>query len=441
MLRSLEVKKCVNVGIIGFGTVGSGTADILIKNQDIITRRLGATVVLKRIADIDLERKRDVSVPEEILTKRVEDILDDPEIDIVVELIGGLKEAKEYILTAMKRGKHVVTANKALLAECGDEIYECAVKNNVNIGFEASVCGGIPVIKALKEGLCANRISSITGILNGTSNFILTRMANTGMSYEEAVNEAIMLGYAEDPPDLDVNGTDAAHKIAIMVSIVMGRPFPFKMVYREGIEKLSPDDLLFGDEFGYSVKLLALAEFSGNKVQARVHPAMVPKDHILANVVDVYNAVFIEGDFVGPNLFYGLGAGRNPTGSAVVSDIISLARELNQGVNTITPPLGYQEEGEDRFDIEQMDMLKTPYYFRFSAIDKPGVLSKISGVLGNNNISIHSVIQKGREINGPVPIVMLTHEALESNVRKALSVIDTLDVLTDKTVMIRVYGG
>ncbi len=431
----------INVGIIGFGTVGSGTVDILIRNQEIIKRRLGVNLVLKSIADIDINRKRDVMVPDGLLTDRAEDILEDPEIDIVVELIGGLKDAKRYLLAAIENGKHVVTANKALLAEQGKEIYELATRKHVGVAFEASVGGGIPVIRALREGLCANRIRRITGILNGTSNFILTRMANEGLTYEDAVKSAIRMGYAEDPPDLDINGTDAAHKITIMVSIVLGSPYPFDEVYREGIDKLSPDDLRFADEFGYSIKLLAISTFSDNRVQARVHPAMVPKGHILANVSDVFNAVFIEGDFVGPNLFYGLGAGRNPTGSAVVSDIMSLARHISHGVSYSIPPLGYSENRKENFVVEPMDYLNTPYYFRFSAIDKPGVLSKISGVLGDNNISIHSVIQKGREINGPVPIVMLTHEARESDVRKALSVIDNLDVLTDKTVMIRVYGG
>lgn len=428
----------VNVGILGFGTVGSGTVEILLKNQDLISSRVGSEIVIKKIADLDLQTDRGLSIDPGLLTTEAMEVIDDPEIRVVVELIGGLEKAKEYILKAMERGKHVVTANKALLAEYGKEIYQAAEKYEVSLAFEASVAGGIPVIRSLREGLSANHINTMMGILNGTSNYILTQMTKKGLPYSEAVKEAIEHGYAEDPPTLDVDGTDAAHKLAILVSIAFGVPVTFQSIYREGIDQLTPEDIRFAGELGYCLKLLAVARNLGDKVDARVHPSMMPLDHIMANVNGVYNAVFMQGDFVGPNLYYGLGAGRRPTGSAVVSDLIHLARQIRQGVNNIMPPLAHVHLQQHQISIQPIEDLVTPYYFRFSAIDRPGVLSKISGILGENNISIYSVIQKGRKVNGSVPVVMLTHEAKESSILKALSQLDQLDVLTDKTMMIRV---
>jgi homoserine dehydrogenase len=432
--------KQINVGIIGFGTVGSGTAEILFNNREKISNRVGADISVKWIADLDLKTDRGIPLEPGILISDAGKIINDPEIDIVVELIGGTEKAKEYILAAIKKGKHVVTANKALLAKHGREIYQAAEENGASLAFEASVGGGIPVIRALREGLAANNIKTIMGILNGTSNYILTRMAQDGLPYDKAVQEAIGLGYAEDPPDLDVDGTDAAHKLAILISVAFGAPVSFESIYREGIDRLTPEDIRFADEFGYCLKLLAVARDMGGMVEARVHPAMLSKDHIMANVNDVYNAVYIEGDFVGPNLYYGLGAGKNPTGSAVVSDIISLARQIKNNVKILTPPLGYARLKKGEISIRDMNRLTSAYYFRFSAIDKPGVLSKIAGILGDNRISISSVIQKERKIGGFVPIVMLTHEASESDVINALKLIDRLDVLTAKTMMIRVEG-
>jgi homoserine dehydrogenase len=428
----------INVGIIGFGTVGAGTVEILLKNRQTISSRVGSDIMVKKIADLDIKSDRGISIDPSILTTDALDIINDSEIDIVVELIGGVDKAKEYILAAIDKEKHIVTANKALLAEHGKEIYQAADKKGTGLAFEAGVGGGIPVIRALREGLAANNIKIIMGILNGTSNYILTRMAQSGLAYGEAVRQAIALGYAEDPPDLDVDGTDAAHKLALLISVAYGAPVFFDDIYREGIERLTPEDIRFAGEFGYSLKLLALARDLGGRVEARVHPAMVPLDHIMANVNDVYNAVYIEGDFVGQTLYYGLGAGRKPAGSAVVSDIISLAREIQNGKKTFIPPLGYARFKRKYIPIQSIDSLTSEYYFRFSAIDKPGVLSRIAGILGDNMISIASVIQKERKVNGSVPIVMLTHEAKEKDVSKALKLIDRLDVLTDKTMMIRV---
>jgi homoserine dehydrogenase len=279
------------------------------------------------------------------------------------------------------------------------------------------------------------------GILNGTSNYILTRMTQDGLPYPRAVEEAVKLGYAEDPPTLDVDGTDASHKLAILVSMAFGAPCMLNEIYREGIHALSPDDIRFAGEFGYRVKLLAIARELGGRVEARVHPAMIPQDHILANVNGAFNAIYLEGDFVGPNLYYGLGAGKRPTGSAVVSDIISLARQITLKVNGLAPPVPYARSQGRKVRIEPMEKLVTAYYFRVSALDRPGVLSRIAGILGEHEISISSVIQKGREVNGSVPVVMLTHEALESNAQRAISLIDGLDVVTDKTVMVRVERG
>jgi homoserine dehydrogenase len=428
----------INVGIIGFGTVGSGTAEILLKNKALIMARVGSEIVIRKIADLDLQKDRGISIDRSLLTTDALEVIDDPKVHIVVELIGGTDKAKEYILRAMEKGKHVVTANKALLAEHGKEIYGAAEKHGVGLAFEASVGGGIPIVRSIREGLSANHIKTIMGILNGTSNYILTQMTQKGISYSQAVAETIKLGYAEDPPTLDVNGTDAAHKLAILVSLAFGVPVSFDSIHREGIELLTPDDIRFAGEFGYCIKLLAIARNPGNKLEARVHPAMIPLDHIMANVNGVYNAIYVEGDFVGPNLYYGLGAGKKPTGSAVVSDLIHLARQLRNGTKNLTPPLAHVQSEAREISIRPMEELHTAYYFRFSAIDRPGVLSRISGVLGDHGISIYSVIQKGRKANGSVPVVMLTHEAVESSVLKSLAKMDQLEVLTDKTVVIRV---
>jgi len=432
----------INIGIIGFGTVGAGAFEVLCANQAIIASRVGAEVVVKRIADLDIASDRGSAFQPDrsLFTVDAKDVIYDPEIDVVVELMGGLQTAKTLILEAMKNGKHVVTANKALLAECGPEIYRAAEEYGVGLGFEASVGGGIPIIGALRNGLSGNRIQTCIGILNGTSNYILTKMTQEGLPFDKAVEEAVRLGFAEDPPTLDVDGTDAAHKLAIIISIAFGAPVSFKDIYREGIVSVTPDDIRFADEFGYGIKLLAIAKDLQDRIEARVHAAMIPKDHILANVNEAFNAVYLEGDFVGPNLYYGLGAGRRPTGSAVVSDIIGLAREIRCGSRTRVPPLAHVNAPVREIVIQPIKDLVTPYYFRVSALDRPGVLSRIAGILADHQISISSVIQKGRERKGPVPIVMLTHEARESDVQKAVALIDELDVVAEKTVVIRVEG-
>lgn len=417
----------LGVGLIGLGTVGTGVAKLLLQNREQIEGRLGKTLDLRRIADLDLERDRGIELPKEILTRDAWEVIEDPGVEVVVELIGGVEPAKSYILRAIDLGKPVVTANKALLALHGPEIFERARQKGVPLGFEASVGGGIPIVKAIKEALVGNRIRAIVGILNGTSNYILTQMDEKGMAYQEALKEAQRLGYAEADPSLDVQGWDSAHKLVLLASMAFGRWADLDNVHVEGIEGITPLDIQFAREFGYKIKLLAIAKAGPDGVEMRVHPTMVPAGHLLAQVDGVYNAVWVVGDAVGPLFFYGQGAGSLPTASAVVSDLCDIAR----GNHSLPLPQG-------SLRVKAMEDLRCVYYLRFSAVDRPGVLSKISGILGENDISIASVIQKGRTRRGAVPIVMITHEAVERNIRRALKAIDALDVIKDSTKLIRV---
>jgi len=428
----------LHIGLIGFGTVGAGMVEILLHNRQLIADRIGGEIVLKRIADLDIRTDRGVSVDPAILTTDAMDIIDDPGIEVMVELMGGCDQALDYISMAMERGKHVVSANKALIATHGKQLFEMAERYGVDIAFGASVAGGIPIIKSLREGLAANRIQSALAILNGTSNYILTRMTQEGLSFQEALSMAKRLGYAEANPTLDIDGSDAAHKLTIIISLAFGFPFSYGDIYKEGIDTVSPEDIRFAGEFGYCVKLLAIARKSDDQIEARVHPAFVPRDHILANVNEAYNAVYVEGDFVGQTLFYGLGAGRKPTGSAVVADLVDIARNHFKGITRRVSPLSFSRTPSKELSIKPMDEIMTDYYFRVSALDRPGVLSRISGILAEHNISIAAVIQKKREAHRAVPVVMLTHEARERDVRKSLELIDKLDVVTDKTVVFRV---
>jgi homoserine dehydrogenase len=430
--------KEIQVGLIGLGTVGCGLAKVLEDNSEMLKERLGVPLRLKRVVDLDLESPRPVSLPREILSTRVEDILADEEIRIVVELIGGMEPAKTFLLEAMKRGKHVVTANKALLAVHGNELFAAAREHQVNIAFEGAVGGGIPLIRALREGLVANRIGHIYGILNGTANYILTRMAREGTTFAEALKEAQAQGIAEADPSLDVEGVDAAHKIAVLSSLAYCCEIDFDQVHIEGISQIGPSDIQFADDFGYQIKLLAISRSDGERIEVRVHPTMIPQEHMLAKVEGAYNAIHISGDAVGDVMLYGLGAGMMPTGSAVASDLVDLGRDILVGNGVRIPPLACDGEAVVRRQIKPMDELVINYYFRFSAVDQPGVLSKISGILGSHDISIASVIQKGRQVKGSVPLVMMTHEARERDVRLALAEIDELQVVTAPTRLIRV---
>jgi homoserine dehydrogenase len=428
----------INVGIIGFGTVGTGTAKILFENSDVIEEKTGLQINLRSIADRDIERDRGIKIPAGILTREVSDVIDNPDIHVVVELIGGIQPAKDFILRALRNGKHVVTANKALLATEGRDIFKEASKNSVSVGLEAAVAGGIPIIKVLKEGLVANRILSIYGIINGTSNYILTKMTEAGIDFSDALKEAQSLGYAEADPTLDIEGFDTAHKLTIISSLAFGIPLSYEKIHIEGITKLTLQDIEFAGELGYKIKLLAITKSVNGEVELRVHPTMIPENYLISKVDGVLNAVYVMGDAVGETLYYGRGAGDMPTGSAVVSDIVNIAEDIknkrgsSHGIDFIGKRSDLKIKGIG--DIESM------YYFRFTALDRPGVLSRISGILGEYNIGIAAVIQKGRRAGAAVPLVVLTHKARERDVQKALQEIDRLDVVADRTAFIRVEG-
>jgi homoserine dehydrogenase len=432
-------RKSINVGIIGFGTVGTGTARILIENAEIIKRRLGAPVVLKMISDLDIKRDRGINLGEVKLTSDVRDVINNPGIDIVVELIGGYKPAKELILEAIRNKKHVVTANKALLAVHGEEIYAAAEKSGVTVGYEASVAGGIPILAAVRSGLAANNIKSIYGIVNGTCNYILTLMTSAGRKFDEVLKEAQAKGYAEADPTFDIEGIDSAHKLAVLTMLAFGTPVRFDDIYTEGISKITPLDIDFARDLGYKIKLLAITKKVNNEIEARVHPTMLPETYPIATVDGVFNALSVVGDAVGSTMFYGRGAGDMPTGSAVVSDIIDIGRDILAGCTDRLPVTAFRER--KTLKIRKMDDITSCYYLRFSVLDKPGVMSRITGVLGKNSISISSMIQKGRKVDEAVPVVMMTHEAIEHNVRKALAEIDTMDCVAGATVVIRVEEG
>ena len=429
----------VKIGLIGFGTIGTGVVRLIQENAGVLKSRLNAELVLARIADIDLKRKREVKVSPKILTNRVEDILADPEIDIVVELMGGIEPARRFVLEAIRRGKSVVTANKALLATAGDEIFRAAEKNRVSVGFEASVGGGIPIIRALREAYAGDKIRSLLGIINGTSNYILSKMTDEGSKFELVLKRAQERGYAEADPTLDVEGIDAAHKLAILIALAFGVRIKLDQIYTEGITRISPLDVEFAREFGYRIKLLAIAKDQGKKgIEARVHPTLIRAESLLAEVKDVFNAIYVVGEALGPNLLYGRGAGMMPTATAVLSDIVSIAREKLSGVSAGIPGRTLSEAQIKDVRVRDINEISMGYYLRFSVLDRPGVLSRITGVLGRHNISIASFLQRGRMAGSKVPIFLLTHEALEKNLRMAIAVIDRMDVILEPTRFIRI---
>jgi homoserine dehydrogenase len=428
----------IHIGLIGFGTVGTGVIRILQENAGMLEKRLGLGIVLKRIADLDLTSDRGVRVSPALLTKRAEDVIDDPEISIVLELIGGLEPARTFILKTIRAGKHVVTANKALLAVHGTEIFREAEERGVDIGFEGSVGGGIPIIRSLKEGLVANKIPVLFGILNGTSNYILSEMTSRGLKFEDVLKKAQELGYAEADPTLDVEGTDTAHKLSILISLAYGVRVRLADIYTEGITHITPMDIEHARELGYHIKLLAIAKSDGGPIEARVHPTLLPAGHLLATVQGPFNAIFVKGDAVGSTLFYGAGAGMMPTGSAVVSDLVDLCRNVHLGVARRVPLLSCRQEHLRDGEIKSIEDLTSTYYVRFSVVDRPGVLSRISGILGEQGISIASVIQKGRRAEEGVSIFMLTHEAQEEKMQQALQQIDHLPFVLKKTMLIRI---
>jgi homoserine dehydrogenase len=424
----------VNVGLIGLGTVGSGVARALLEKAHLLEQRIGTRIVLARVCDRHFRQAKSLRLPAARLTKDPLTILRDPDIHVVVELIGGLEPARTYILQALRAGKHVVTANKALLAEAGQELIAAADRVGVDLYFEASVGGGIPIIKSLRESLIANELNAIIGIVNGTCNYILTQMRERQQSFHEALQEAQQHGYAERDSSLDVDGHDTAHKLAILAQLGFGTAVPLKAIHTEGIRQVSLADIQYAEQMGYAIKLLAIAKREDRELEVRVHPTLLAKTHLLANVNGVYNGLYVNGDLVGGQLFYGRGAGQNPTTSSVLSDIADVARNLAHGIAKRVPAHPWAAKP---LPLRRMDDIETRYYFRFTAIDKPGVLARIAGILGRHQISIASVSQKERRAARIVPVVMMTHEAREANVRRALRTIDALPTTRAKTVAIR----
>jgi homoserine dehydrogenase len=430
--------KNISIGLIGLGNIGTGVVKLLKQNEKLITQKLGAKLILKKIADINITSPRGVKIPKNLLTTDAREILNDPEISIVIELMGGYEPARTFVLAAIENGKHVVTANKAMLATYGNDIFPAAQKKGVDIGFEASVGGTIPIIKTLKESLVANKINSIVGIMNGTCNFILTKMTDEGKAFDVVLKEAQQLGFAEADPTFDIEGIDTSHKMAIVLSLAYGKKVQFKDIYLEGITKISSEDIAFAKELGYRIKLLAIGRLRGNAVEARIHPTMIASGHLLANVNRNYNAFHLVGDASGPVFLFGQGAGMMPTASAVFSDILDSARNVMKGISGRVPLRSITETGMKKIQLIPMDNIETKYYFRFTVVDRPGVLSKISGILGDHNISLETVIQKASKEAGAVPIVMTTYKAKEKDVRQALTKIDRLDIVRDKTILIRI---
>jgi len=414
--------KELSVGIIGFGTVGAGVADILLTNREVIAKRTGVMLTLKRIADLDIATDRGVKVPPEVLTTDAAVAI--KECDIIVELVGGTTVAKKFILDALNAGKPVVTANKALLAQFGEELFAAAEKSGVDMGYEASVAGGIPIIKALREGLAANRIKCIYGIMNGTCNYILTRMEREGADFKSVLADAQKLGYAEANPSLDIDGFDTAHKTSILASLAYGKWFGMDPVYVEGIRDLELADLRYADELGYRIKLLGIIKNEDGAVQMRVHPTLVPRHTLMAEIMDVFNGVLVDGDFVDQTIFYGRGAGRRATASAVVADLVDVALNIATGSVRRIPAF---RPGEQFRRVLPMDEVSSRYYLRLQVDDCPGVISAVTQILAGRSISISSLVQhEAREEGGSVALVILTHPAREREVRSALDEIARL---------------
>jgi homoserine dehydrogenase len=428
----------INVGLLGIGTVGGGTFAVLRRNQEEITRRAGRAITLKIVADQDLERaKRIVGDAAEVIADAFS-VVRNPNIDIVVELIGGTKVAKDLIMQAIDHGKHVVTANKALLAVHGTEIFSAAQKKGVMVAFEAAVAGGVPIIKALREGLTANRIEWIAGIVNGTSNFILSEMRDKGAGFEDVLKQAQARGYAEANPTFDIEGIDAAHKLTIIAAISFGIPMQFSKAYTEGISKLTRQDIRYAEELGYRIKLLGITKRTAKGIELRVHPTLIPARRLIANVEGVMNAVLVKGDAVGQTLYYGAGAGAEPTASAVVADLVDVTRMHTADPENRVPHLAFQPDALSDTPILPMDEVETAYYLRLRVLDRPGVLADITRILADLTISIDAMVQKEPgEGEEQVDIIMLTHLTVERNVNAAIARIEKLSVNVGKVIRIR----
>ena len=430
--------KPINVGLLGIGTVGGGTWEVLSRNQEEITRRAGRGIVITKVADKDTERAKKLTGGKAVVTGDANEVVTDPNIDIVIELIGGYTVAKEFVLKAIANGKHVVTANKALLATHGNEIFAAAQKKGVMVAFEAAVAGGIPIIKALREGLTANRIEWIAGIINGTSNFILSEMRDKGLAFGDVLKEAQRLGYAEADPTFDIEGIDAAHKLTIMSAIAFGIPMQFERAYTEGISKLTAADIRYADELGYRIKLLGITRRTPDGIELRVHPTLIPAKRLIANVEGVMNAVLVKGDAVGATMYYGAGAGALPTASAVVADLVDITRLSTADPEHRVPHLAFQPDQLAATRILPMDEVTTAYYLRLRVSDQPGVLADITRILADSGISIDAMVQKEpSEGEEQTDIIMLTHQTKEKQVNAAIAKIEGLQVVKSKVTRIR----
>ena len=432
------MKKQANVGIIGYGIVGRGSAETLVANKETIRKKTGLEINLAAVADLSINTRTDDALLEKIPLKTTDanELINNPDIDIIVELIGGYTHAKTFMLAAINAGKHVVTANKALLAVHGKEIFSAVKTKGVEIGFEASVGGGIPIINVMKEDLAANNVLEIDAIINGTANYILSRMTKEGKAYEEILKDAQKLGYAEADPTFDVEGIDTAHKITLLSSIAFGSWVEFDKVYTEGITRISTVDIDFAGELDRTIKLLAIAKKHADSIEVRVHPTMVPNDNLLASVHDAFNAVCVTSDMADVTMHYGRGAGGRPTSSAVVADIINIARDIAAGSTHRVPALGFVEM--QSVPVKAISEISSAFYLRLDVIDTPGVLSKVAGILAKNNISIRSALQRPTEDSKNVPLVFLTNEILGGQLDKAVAEINKLDEVLEDVVIIRI---
>ena len=430
--------KPINVGLLGIGTVGGGTWEVLKRNADEIQRRAGRAIRITRVADKALARARSIVDGKALVTADAREVTRARDIDIVIELIGGTGIAKQLVLDAIAHGKQVVTANKALLASHGNEIFAAAQKKGVMVAFEAAVGGGIPIIKALREGLTANRIEWIAGIINGTSNFILSEMRDKGLPFAEVLREAQQLGYAESDPSFDVEGIDAAHKLTILSALAFGIPMQLKKAYTEGITRLTREDIRYAEELGYRIKLLGITKRNSRGIELRVHPTLVPARRLIANVEGVMNAILVKGDAVGPTLYYGAGAGSQPTASAVVADLVDVTRLITADPGHRVPHLAFQPDRLSDTRVLPIGEVDTSYYFRMRVLDRPGVLADITRILAQGSISIDAMVQKEpAQGQKQVDIVLLTHLALEKKVDAALAKIEKLKTVVGKVTKIR----
>ena len=435
-----SINSSINIGLFGLGVVGCGVLEILRRNEELIRSRLGADLRVTRAVTANPEKSRPVSLEGIEVSNDPDTILNDPEVHIVVELIGGVDTARDIVLRALDAGKPVVTANKALLAECAGEIFGKAYEKGLTLGIEASVAGGIPVLRTLREGLSADNILEITGIVNGTSNYILSKMTDEGAPFDDVLAEAQKLGYAEADPTFDIEGHDAAQKLAVLINLAYGTTVSYADIYVEGISGITPMDIEFAGQLGYAIKLLAIGKLAGDRVEARVHSTLVAKGHPLASVSGVFNAVFITGDNVGATMSYGRGAGGAPTGSAVVGDLIDLARNRLSGSDGRIPPLSVRRDRLRRIAVVPMEEVISEYYIRFQVRDQPGVLAGITRVMGERNISIQSMIQPSQAAHpeDPVQVILTTHRARERDIQDSLSEIQTMPFVLGPTQLIRI---